>query len=333
MTLDENPLLGAQNQILIMNQVDFIGRFNEADRIMIAMPDLYHAGKDNSDEVLRSLRSDFDQSWVISSTRIEYEKQGLEGTITHYFGSTVTEPISTKLVIPVYLDIPILQVVNTEEGLKYLQTLFGTDDDFETIITTLEKLGNKNRSNIRIWTPPLVNGTYIGRKKMPKRASGLNYNFGCFLVLGSFNLDIAGRSRWVAQRANFSKGSEGHQADEDSLDLNLGINSLERNVYASKMQDIGSFFKYSGVFFSDGARYVLTLTLPKKEFPDIDKQIGEILSQTNSSKEKLELLSKHFSPMYAHLIRFGKQETEYSVMDDHEFFEERSRLVVVKQSG
>jgi len=193
MSLDTIPLLDASGNPLSVRQGDHVRRFNELNRIMAGMPDLYEAGKTTSPEVLESLRKDFQDTWIISSTRIHYEKTSLEATITHYFNNTVISPNEIKVLVPDYSGVVSLdKVLKDEQGLKYLQALFNTLDSAETIKTTLENLSNKKSKDIRVWTPE-----QNLRKEAQDRAAGLGYSSGLFLVDGSNNISSDGRSRGV----------------------------------------------------------------------------------------------------------------------------------------
>ena len=84
-------------------QDQWIAFFNGQGRPMISAPDTYGAGKSAPRDVLDSLRSDFDISWEVSSTRTSYAPNDLSGRITHNFGSTVVKPQESTLAqIPVY---------------------------------------------------------------------------------------------------------------------------------------------------------------------------------------------------------------------------------------
>ena len=182
-------------------------------RIMAGMGDLYLSfkelkrmnveGKDDEKvkvtRYLATLRDDFDwlgkSNWLISSTRLQYNGSNLECKITHHFDCSDKKFVDEKqpVNVPIYRNTPIVQVVSNPEGLKYLQTLFSTEDDSETIIQTLEFISGKNRNKIKVWTAA-TDGSFT-RQSNPERASGLDYNDGCFHVGGNVIIGDAGRSR------------------------------------------------------------------------------------------------------------------------------------------
>ena len=286
---------------------------------------------------LRSLKNNFESSWLISSTRLQYNGNNLECKIVHHFDCGDKSFVDEKeaINVPVYRGTLITEVVNNNEGLKYLQTLFNTEDDGETIIQTLEFISGKNRDEIKVWTAA-IDGQFT-RQSNDGRASGLNSSNGCFHVLGYDSLDFAGRSRGVVVGAEkISKGNEGRQTDKNSLNLDFGINSLERNVYASNMQTVGKLVTVSSIFYFERLRYVVSMTIPKNildRHNDLNIEIGKILAEDGNSTNKLKKLSQQISPLYAHLSMYSKKEQksqelkneQYTLTDDIEFFEENVR--------
>lgn len=321
MSLDSIPLLDARGNPLSVRRGDHIRRFNELNKVMASMPDLYEAGKTASPEVLESLRKDFKETWIISSTRIHYEKSSLEAVITHYFNSTVTTPQPINLLVPFYNGVKLDDVLETEEGLHYLQALFNTNDNAETIKKTLEKLSNKKSKDIKVWTPDQNN-----RKEYQDRAAGFNYYYYCqFLVYGDNCIFSDGRSRGVLDNPlGGALENRALQGKNDQLglpfDLVSGINKKGNNVYFSNVQTIGSFVKYSGLFCFKGNRFVISLTIPAGKEHNFDEEIGILLAQDASSKDKVDRLNESFSPLYAHLVRYEQNDSGFVEADDVEFF-------------
>ena len=193
MIIDLLHLMYEYDEPASMSQQDHICRFNELGRIMAAMPDIYETGKLGDSELIKSLQTDFDRSWFISSTRIHYEKYGLEGTITHYFGSIVVDPVETKLIIPSYNHISLNDVLDIEQGLTYFQALFNTTDSADEIKDTLYKLSGKTSKESRVWTH-----TPEDRKSTQDKAAGLGYDVYSFHIESTGNILIPGRSRGVS---------------------------------------------------------------------------------------------------------------------------------------
>ena len=134
-------------------QEQWIEYFNKLGKPMISAPNIYQAGKSASDETLDSLRKDFDESWIVSSTRIKYSKDDLSGRIIHNYGSSIVKPIEKNIsIIPVYSSTPLKEVL-TSKGIEYVQVLFNTNDNRNTIIKVIEHLSKRKSDDIRLWTP------------------------------------------------------------------------------------------------------------------------------------------------------------------------------------
>ncbi|PIN80595.1 hypothetical protein COV11_03750 [Candidatus Woesearchaeota archaeon CG10_big_fil_rev_8_21_14_0_10_30_7] len=319
MSLDETHLIDAQNGVLCMNQSDFINFFNSVGRIMVSMPDLYEAGKSASKKTLESLRKDFRESWVITSTRIDYEPDSLDATITHYFGSNVVIPNVIKVLIPKYSsNFNLNNVLNTDEGLAFLQAFFNTEDDAETIKTTLNKLSNYESNNSCILT-----SDQNSRQSNPTSASGLD----CSDVRFHVDVDVivnTGRSRGVLDNPA-GVALENRVVGKDNsvfsvpFELNDGINKKARCVYFTNVQMLGNLAKYSGLFCFNGERFVIDLIIPKKDVDGWDDQISKILSENHSTDKKIGCL-ECLSPLYVHLLRYEKQNESYVLVDDVEAF-------------
>ena len=145
-------------------QEQWIEYFNKLGKPMISAPNIYQAGKSASNETLNSLRKDFDGSWVVSGTSIKYYKNYLSGRIIHNYGSSIVKPIEKNVsLIPVYSSAPLKEVL-TSKGIEYVQTLFDTNDDPNTIIEVIEHLSKRKSDDIRLWTPDQdTRNTYTAR--------------------------------------------------------------------------------------------------------------------------------------------------------------------------
>ncbi len=177
----------------IKSQEEWINYFNSQRKVMASLPDLYHAGKSGSPDLLVSLRKDFKDSWEISSTRIIYNANGLTARIIHYFGSTITTPVeSPSLIVPIYRGTPLNDVLAAREGLIYLQTLFRTADDSQAVRNTLQKLSNYSLEKTKVWT-----ADDSSRVSHPARAAGFYCNLSGFHVDGNSSISPHGRSRGV----------------------------------------------------------------------------------------------------------------------------------------
>ena len=159
---------------------------------MASAYDLYNAGKTGTDQLLKSLQKDFTERYVMSSTRIIYEPASLESKIIHYHGSSIITPEEKTIIIPYYNGELIENVLNSREGIAYLQSLFSTNDGIEAITSALEKLSAYPRAKIKIWTP-----SQSSRKDIPQRAVRLRCYGGDFHVYCYRYLDYEARSRGV----------------------------------------------------------------------------------------------------------------------------------------
>ena len=179
----------------VKTQSPWILYFNDLEKAMISAPDVYQAGKYASDEVLDSLRKDFNESWLVLSTRTIYSGNNLSGRIIHNYGSEVVKPSQRDVkVIPVYEGTPLAQALWDKEGVEYIQSLLDTRDDTKEITGTLEKISGKMSDNISLWTP-----SQSSRKNYSERAVGFGGGYGRFRVVGyDFIVGLHGRSRGVS---------------------------------------------------------------------------------------------------------------------------------------
>jgi len=187
----------------------------QEDEVMASMGDLYRGFKVLQEEyeqggeakvaaskIIDSLRDDFDWSgkrnWLISSTRLLYSKHSLEGTIIHHYNCK-----NKDLVQEVFLDeileyrgVLLGEVLAEDKGLKYIRTLFDTEDDAKQIMKTMEFISNKSRDEIKVWTAA-VNDAWV-RSDRSERAAGFNFNDNEFHVNGKdYTYDGQGCSRGV----------------------------------------------------------------------------------------------------------------------------------------
>ena len=176
-------------------QDQWINFFNKQGSPMISAADVYRAGKSAPDEVLNSLRKGFDESLLVTSTRISYSGDDLSGRITQNYGSNVVNPSQTNvLVIPVYNGIPLARTLQNEDGVSYLQSLLNTNDDSKTIAGTLENISGRSADKIVLWTPD-----QDSRKRYSERAVRF-YDIGnMFRVGGSLIfVDLIGHSHGMS---------------------------------------------------------------------------------------------------------------------------------------
>ncbi len=187
-------LLSRDNEYRTQEQA--IAHHNERKERMLSMPDIFQLVKENNTEVMGSLREDFDPRWLITSTRIIYNKDNLSAKIIHNADSTVTKPIEINLKeVPVCRPTYIKELIETESGLEYIRALINNKKATkEEIINFLVALSGKKEKNIRFWTPP-----QSSREDKQVRSVGLYFvDFGRFDVDGNvWFVDFGGVSRGV----------------------------------------------------------------------------------------------------------------------------------------
>ena len=195
-TLPQNRVIDFQpaDDGKVKTQEVWIPYFNEQKKPMVSAPDVYRAGQEGNPRLIARLKRDFGESWLVSSTRESYKPDTLNARITHNHGSTVVQPTSQNILVPVYSDKPLDQVLKDNDGVAYLQVKFGTQDKPDAIEKTLADLSGKSPDLIRVWTPDQAN-----RANYSERAAGFDFGGGQFLVSGGYGADDdSGRSRGVS---------------------------------------------------------------------------------------------------------------------------------------
>ncbi len=169
---------------------------------MIASYDVMDAPRHSPIATLDSLRKDFRDYWLATSTRNVLNRDNLSGRVVHNYGSK--NPISVALdEIPVLEGSFAPEVVKTRSGLLYVRALANdasaTADD---LVGRLADLSQKDPKDIRIWTP-----SQASRKDVPERAVGFVYYRGRFHVDGYYGWVDGGdgRSRGVSVGAEGAK--------------------------------------------------------------------------------------------------------------------------------
>jgi hypothetical protein len=172
---------------VILNQEEFIKHFNEKWEKMISAPDLYKVAKDENKGLIESLVKDFNNEWVVTSTRIIYDKDGF-AKIIHDADSTVVKQKSSIVDVPLIQD----KAEYSKELEKFLQVLFDTKDDYQEIASVLKRF-NKNKT-LYIWTPGKES-----RETKSVRAVMLGFDCGRFNVycINWFDFNV-GFSRGVS---------------------------------------------------------------------------------------------------------------------------------------
>lgn len=212
-TLDE----AAADNGSTKTQNQWIGYWNtiQDGRVFSSAPDLYQAFKQlkslqegspqerqQSQSLIDSLRQDFRQSWVVTSTRLIHQPNTLDTKIIHHFGNKDPSLIQqTELEVPEYLGIRLANSLSDPKLEIYLQSLLDTKDNIEEITKTLEFISNKPRPNIKIWTPPLQINQYLTRQQYPERAARFGIDAGGFRVVGGGLVDDDDGRSWGVRKS------------------------------------------------------------------------------------------------------------------------------------
>ena len=159
-------------EVLEMVQKDWIEHFNKKKVKMISLPDVYKA---KDEKILESLRKDFKESILVTSTRNVYNKDNLSTTIIHDADSKVVKQKEYEdILVPDYSG----NFKDDKTTEKYLQALFDTKDSITKILDVLRKISGKE--TIRSWTP-----SQKSRANNPIRSLCLcYYDLGVFCVFG-----------------------------------------------------------------------------------------------------------------------------------------------------
>lgn len=145
------------------------------------------------DRLLTDMHSEAGNNGIlISSTRIMYDPENLKDKIIHHYDCKNKEIVKEIITnIPVCRSAPIEML--DMRGTEFLQALFDTNDDLQTIIRTLEFISGMNRNRIKISTPPMGaeftgQGVSRSRKKDPVRFAGFTSYHGIEFEIVASNI-------------------------------------------------------------------------------------------------------------------------------------------------
>lgn len=203
-------------------QEQAIAYHNERNERMLSFPNLFQLVKKNNTVAIESLRKDFKDHWLVTSTRIIYDKNSLSAKIIHYAGSTITEPIEIDIKeVPVCSPTYLKELIETEAGLNYLRALVNDKKATkEEIINFFVALSGKEASKIRFWTP-----SQNSRKDKQFRSVVLYFDyFDRFCVDGDGWFDgISGFSRGViidsAKQTKFFSNKAIFDIEEETITI------------------------------------------------------------------------------------------------------------------
>ncbi len=161
-----------------------ITHHNERKERMLSLPDVFQLVKENNTEAIESLRKDFNDYWLVTSTRIIYDKNNLSAKIIHNADSKVTKPTEINLKeVPICGPTHTKELLETKAGLDYVRALINNKKATnEEIVNFFVALSGKNEKSIRFWTP-----TQSSRSDRQIRSVGLDFlDFGGFYVYGGW---------------------------------------------------------------------------------------------------------------------------------------------------
>ena len=206
-------------------QEQAIVHHNKRKERMLSLPDVFQLVKEKDTEDIESLRKNFDPRWLVTSTRIVYNRENLSAKIIHNADSTVTKQTETNLKeIPYYNPTYLKKLLETEAGLEYVRALINDKKATkEEIITFFVELSGKKEKNIRFWTP-----SQNSRKNKEVRSVGLYFSgLGRFYLIG-YN--------WFDDIECFSRGVIIDSAKQTKFFSNKAIFDIEEKTITIPMK-------------------------------------------------------------------------------------------------
>ena len=206
-------------------QEEWINFFNTEKEPMISIPNIFQLVKENNTETIESLRKDFKDYWLVTSTRIIYNKDNLSAKIIHNADSNVVKQKEIYIKeIPICRSTYIKELLETDAGLNYIRTLLDdTKITKEQIIDFFVKLSGKKEKNIRLWTP-----NQSSRKDKQVRSVDFGfYGFDRFSVDGGY---------WFDGNGGLSRGVIVDSAKQTKFFSNKAIFDIEEETITIPMK-------------------------------------------------------------------------------------------------
>ena len=206
-------------------QEEWINFFNTKKKPMISMPNVSQIVKENNIDAIESLRKDFKDAWLVTSTRIIYNQSNLSAKIIHNVDSNIVRPTEINLKeVPVCRPTYLKELLETEAGLSYIQALLNnTKATKEQIINFFVKLSGKKEENIKFWTP-----SQSSRKNKQVRSVVL-----CFDGFGRFNVDGV---NWFGDYSGLSRGVIVDSAKQTKFFSNKAIFNIKEKTITMPMK-------------------------------------------------------------------------------------------------
>ena len=132
---------------LMKTQEDWVTYFNNKGEKMVSAPDIYKVAKQEKKTLIGSLKKDFEEDAIITSTKIVYNKNNLKAEVIHDADSKIAKPKKYKIKVPELVGEP----KQDKETEAYLQALFDTKDNITTILRILRRFDQGKK--IHLWTP------------------------------------------------------------------------------------------------------------------------------------------------------------------------------------
>lgn len=174
-----------------LTQDEFIDKRNKQGIRSLSAIDIYRFLVNKQYKDIENFKKDCDESYFITGDRIKYQENSDKGTIIHNYNSTAIKPTETTIAIPVLNNISLDDVLETENGLKLMQSIFKTRHNSKKIKETVYILSDKPVNETKVWTPDQES-----RSDYPERAVWFYCNVGDFLVVGNSLVDCSsGHSR------------------------------------------------------------------------------------------------------------------------------------------
>ncbi len=185
-SIDASPVKEGRN-IARKTQPQWLDFYAGKDKTLPSLPLLYailEAAYDNKDEdaakeLLKSLQSDFKDSWLVTSTRFNYDQKKV------WHNVTTQDQIDFDVNIPGISDY-LENLVTQEDWAQPLRGIFMTRE-LEKIPKVFSIYGNRKGY---LYTPD--------DNRKVERAAFVGFNYDDFSVVGDSNLDNDGRSRGVS---------------------------------------------------------------------------------------------------------------------------------------
>ena len=184
-----------------LTQDQFIEKRNKQGIRSLSAIDIYRFPENKQYKDIENFKRDCNESYFETGDRIKYQEKGNKGTIIHNYNSTVVKPAKTTIAIPVLSCVSLDDVLETEIGLKLVQSIFKTRHNSKKIKENVYILSDKSADKTKISTPD-----QDSRKDYPERAVFFGFDGGGFRVDGDDHVDINnGRSRGVSLIAEGAK--------------------------------------------------------------------------------------------------------------------------------